>query len=129
MEEEILFTVDEANELLPELEDLLMVIRRERRLLVRVDPEVKKAMSQAAHDGGTPQGPRYLHAIETIVDSIQKIHDLGVVVKDLDRGLCDFPCRVDGRTVYLCWKPGEPEIAWWHELNSDFTGRQPLGLT
>ena len=49
-----------------------------------------------------------------------------MLVKDLDIGLCDFPHMMDGRVVYLCWKLGETEIRWWHEVNSGYSGRQPL---
>ena len=51
---------------------------------------------------------------------------MGVLVKDLDKGLCDFAYMMDGRVVHLCWKLGESEIGWWHETNAGFAGRQPL---
>jgi hypothetical protein len=51
---------------------------------------------------------------------------MGVLVKDVDMGLCDFPYLLDGRIVYLCWKLGESEIRWWHEVSSGYRDRQPL---
>lgn len=50
---------------------------------------------------------------------------LGVELKGFD-GLCDFPSQRDGREVYLCWRLGEPEVHYWHELHTGFAGRQPL---
>ena len=58
--------------------------------------------------------------------AMKDIEDLGVLVKDIDTGLCDFPHTRDGRVVYLCWKLDEDEISWWHDLESGFAGRQPL---
>jgi len=51
---------------------------------------------------------------------------MGIIIKDLDVGLCDFPHMKDGRVVYLCWKLGEDEVSWWHEIESGFSGRRPL---
>ena len=57
---------------------------------------------------------------------VQEIESLGVLVKDLGTGLVDFPHELDGRIVYLCWKPDEDEIGWWHEVDTGFAGRHPL---
>ena len=71
-------------------------------------------------------GPRYIHALEGISQGLQTIHEFGVLVKDVDMGLCDFPYVLNGRMVYLCWKSGEETIQWWHEMNGGYTGRQAL---
>ena len=126
MEEERIFTVGEANNLLPQLEAILIGIKRERRLLSRVESEVKRAADCAEQGGGTSCGPRYIQAIEHIVGGIEEIHERGVLVKDLEKGLCDFPHMLDGRIVYLCWRLGESEVEWWHETHSGYTARQPL---
>jgi hypothetical protein len=65
-------------------------------------------------------------ALELISEHLQEIQEMGVLVKDLDIGLCDFPHMMDGRIVYLCWKLGETQVQWWHEVNSGYSGRQPL---
>jgi len=126
MEEERIFSLAEANSLLPQLEELLLEIRKERKLLAKVEAEVKKAGDHAKQDGGTVYGPRYIRAMEHITRTIEKIHEMGVLVKDLEKGLCDFPYLLDGRVVYLCWKLGEVEIRWWHETHTGYSGRQPL---
>ena len=124
--EERIFTLSEANRLLPQLEELLTEIKRFRKFLVSIESEIKKASGHAAQSGGSPFGPSYLKTLEGIIKNIEQINDMGVVVKDLDKGLCDFACMMDGRVVYLCWKLGESEIGWWHETSTGFSGRQPL---
>ena len=126
MEEERIFSIAEANSLLPQLEEMLLEIKRERKLLAKVESEVKKASDQARQDGGTTYGPRYIRAMEHIARNIEKIHEMGVLIKDLEKGLCDFPYLLDGRMVYLCWKLGESEIRWWHETHTGYSDRQPL---
>ena len=126
MEEERIFSIREANSLLPQLEEMLLEIGRERKLLAKVEAEIKKAGDHAREGGGTTYGPRYIQAMEHIARNIEKIHEMGVLVKDLEKGLCDFPYLLDGRMVYLCWKLGEPEVRWWHETHTGYSDRQPL---
>jgi hypothetical protein len=70
--------------------------------------------------------PHYISALEQINDHLQKIQELGVLVKDVEMGLCDFPHLHEGRIVYLCWKLGESEVGWWHEIHNGYANRQPL---
>lgn len=86
-------------------------------------------MSRAAFGGGSLAGPSYIRALHEISGSLQTIHELGVVIKDVDLGLCDFPAMLGGRMVYLCWKLGEDHIEWWHEVSSGFKDRRPLDDT
>jgi hypothetical protein len=125
---ERIFTLSEANKLIPRLEGHLSTIRRAKDVLVQTKEEVQKASSKAPYGGGTFAGRYYIHALERISEELHSVQELGVLVKDLDMGLCDFPHEMEGRIVYLCWKFGEPEIRWWHEVHSGFTGRRPLGL-
>jgi hypothetical protein len=71
-------------------------------------------------------GTQYVISLQTISSNLQAIHELGVHVKDIDQGLCDFPHARDGRIVYLCWKLGETEIRWWHEVTNGYKDRCPL---
>lgn len=125
MQEQV-FTIEEAQQLLPQLEEALLGIRRERMSLRRIGSEVQRAAKAASTGGGSPCGPRYILALEQILKSVEDIHGLGVLLKDPDKGLCDFPFMMDGRLVYLCWKLGESRIAWWHEVHSGYASRQPL---
>jgi len=121
-----LFTLTEANQLLPELEDHLTTVRRGKALLIKTKDEVRKASANAAFGGGSVAGPHYIQALEQINEHLQAVQEMGVIIKELDSGLCDFPCMLDGRVVYLCWKLGEPQIQWWHEIHSGYDGRQRI---
>lgn len=123
---ERIFTLSEANRLIPQLEDHLSVIKRAKGILARTKDEIRKASSKAQFGGGSFAGRHYITALEQIGENLRSIQELGVLVKDLDMGLCDFPFQMDGRIVFLCWKYGEPEIRWWHEVHTGFAGRQPL---
>lgn len=120
------FTLSEANRLIPKLEEHLVGIGQSKAILVRVKNDIKKASAKATYGGGSPAGRMYITALEQMSEHLQAIQDMGVLVKDLDIGLCDFPHHMDGRIVYLCWKRGESEIRWWHDIQSGYSGRQPL---
>jgi hypothetical protein len=120
------FSISEAKRLLPKLEEQLLAVKQEKEILVRSHGEIKKASAKAQCNGGSFAGPRYIKALERISDSVEAIQEMGVLVKDLDVGLCDFPFLLDGRVVYLCWKLGEPEIRYWHEVEDGYNGRQPI---
>lgn len=120
------FTIAEANQLIPLLEEHLAAIKGGKRVLVRTKPEIAKAAAKAGHGGGSVAGPHYIRTLEQISRGLQEIHELGVHLKDLEMGLCDFPYMMDGRIVYLCWKLGEQEVRWWHETSTGFRDRQPL---
>jgi hypothetical protein len=126
---ERVFTLSEANRLIPQLEEHLLAIRRGKEILIRTKSEIKKASAKAQDGGGSFAGRHYISALEQISDNLQAIHEMGVLVKDLDMGLCDFPYLFDGRIVYLCWKLGEHEIQWWHEIATGYRDRQPLEAT
>jgi hypothetical protein len=119
------FTAEEANRLLPQIEPVLRALREARDRLT--DAELHEALSTAApaNGGGEPGrqvGQAFLHVREMLAE----LAGLGLVVRDIDRGLVDFPAIVDGREVYLCWQLDEDEVAYWHDLESGFGGRQPL---
>jgi hypothetical protein len=121
-----LFTVEEANALLPQLRRLWADIGQQRDVIRRLAPESKRASERARENGGSSAGIRYLAALQQIDERLQQIIALGIEIKDFERGLCDFPHLRDGRLVFLCWQQGEDRIQWWHELESGFAGRQPL---
>jgi hypothetical protein len=121
-----LFTLEEANSLLPELKRLWAAIRAERRVLRSLEAEAKRAGGRAREGGGMASGSRYARALAGIMEGLQTVVGLGVEVKDLERGLCDFPHWRDDRVVYLCWQYGEDRIEWWHDIEAGFAGRQPL---
>ena len=121
------FTIGEANSLVPDLELLLLEVQRMRRFVLKIRDEIQKAREKITENGGSPHGPAYLKALEYIMARVERIQQMGVLVKDLEKGLCDFPFMLDGRMVYLCWKLGEAEVGWWHETDTGFSNRKPIG--
>ncbi len=121
-----LFTLGEATALIPKLESFLSKAKDGRTILLHTKDEIKKASSKAEYGGGSVVGPRYVTALKDMHESLQAIQEMGIIVKDLEIGLCDFPYLLDGRIVYLCWKLGEDKIEWWHEITTGFSGRQAI---
>ncbi len=123
-----LFTVKEANDLLPVIRPKLEKIRA-RYERVAVFRDSAKAAANAAEfgGGGMESGSVYVRCLYEIGKLTTELHEIGIQLKDYSRGLIDFPSMRDGRIVLLCWQLGEDEIIeWWHELEAGFTGRQPL---
>jgi hypothetical protein len=132
---EKLFTLQEANTLLPILESLLKQAMEGKQLMEEIDRELQNLGHKIFLSGGilvdiaavSKRKSEREKAIQTIKDSISEIHATGVQVKDLDVGLLDFPHSVDGETVLLCWKLGEPlNVKHWHGLEEGFAGRKPI---
>lgn len=121
-----LFTVAEANQLIPRLRPLIKTVVAERAALVSIQEEIQKARNNAKYDGGSYWGADYLRLLSRFTKAINEIEQTGVLVKDYRTGLCDFPHMRDGRVIYLCWKMDEDEIHYWHEIEAGFAGRQPL---
>lgn len=120
------FSLFEANQLIPQLQSHLTTVQERKEVLLQTREEVRKASANADHGGGTTVGSHYVKSLQDISTNLRTIHELGVVVKDIDLGLCDFPHVRDGRIVYLCWKLGEKEIRWWHEITTGYKDRCPL---
>src|SRR5262245_42317372 len=120
-----LFTLEEANALLPELIRLFGRIDRGRATLKRLAPEAQRA-SESQGGGGSAYGFQYADALATFITAAQEILSHGIEIKDFEQGLCDFPHEREGKIVYLCWQRGEQSIEWWHDLDAGFAGRQPL---
>lgn len=125
-EEERTFTLSEARSLIPRLRKLLARIAREREALMKLRAELDRARAKAEYGGGSPFGATYLVHLIAFSEAVQEVELLGVHVKDFRTGLVDFPHERGGRIVYLCWRPDEDEIGWWHEVDAGFAGRQPL---
>lgn len=125
-EHDRLFTLSEANHLIPQLNARLGSVRQAKAVLVRTKEDIRKASAQAQYGGGSSVGPLYISSLQQISTNLQAIHEMGVLVKDLEMGLCDFPHLRDGRVVFLCWKLGEQEVKWWHETSTGYKDRCPL---
>src|SRR6516164_10501821 len=116
------FTLEEAQELLPVLESLLRTAIEGKRLIESVDSELQDTAQKVFLRGGMSLNVLHLarrkaereKAIQKVKDAMAEIDAIGVQVKDLDIGLLDFPCEVNGEIVLLCWKLGENGITHWH---------------
>jgi hypothetical protein len=126
-EEEIkTFTLSEARSLLPRVRKLMERVSAEREMLKKVHPDVERARKKAEVCGGSIYGTFYLEHVSVFAKAVREVESLGVQIKDYDAGLIDFPCQYEGRIVLLCWRIGEEEINYWHELEAGFAGRQLL---
>lgn len=119
------FTLEEANELLAGLKPLLRQLRDAKNELT--DEEIHEVLSDAAPgNGGGEAGKQVGIAFLEVRRRLAALEEGGIVLRDIDRGLVDFPSILDGREVFLCWELGEDEVGYWHELSSGYLGREPL---
>lgn len=122
-----LFTVEEANELLPLVSSRLRSIQRLYKPLDEFRDRARLAAAASDAGGGMEGGTDYIRSLYQIGKLTTEISDLGIELKDHIRGLIDFPSTRGDRVVLLCWQLGEgEEISWWHEIEAGFAGRKPL---
>jgi hypothetical protein len=119
------FTRAEANALLPQLTAMLSQLRESKDELT--DSEAHEALGEAApSNGGGDEGKQVGVAFLEVRRILGTIEESGIVLRDIDRGLVDFPALIDGREVYLCWEVGEDDVAFWHDMDAGYGGREPL---
>jgi hypothetical protein len=119
------FTRAEANALLPRLTQMLDRLREAKDELT--DAEAHEALADAAPaNGGGEEGRQVGVAFLEVRRLLEVIEGSGIVLRDIDRGLVDFPAVMDGREVYLCWELGEDDVGYWHDLDAGYGGREPL---
>ena len=129
------FTPEEANELLPRVRSLVEKLVSHRRALAVATVRHARIASKIAGNGGGVR-PHEVDELQNTIDAeaagiVRRVGDLqtlGVLVKDLDQGLVDFPARNGDDEVLLCWRLGEHEVAFWHGLDDGFAGRRPLPI-
>ena len=141
------FDLDDANETLPELRTILETLRDERAQLIALRDEFARraALEMTPGDAAAGRVPddaprrnredaverkRLRLRMQGVIDQMQagvaRIDELGVTLREIETGLVDFPALVSGRQVWLCWRLGEGDVEWWHELSDGFGGRRPL---
>jgi hypothetical protein len=119
------FTREEANALIPQLGGLLSRLREAKDELT--DTEAHEVLAESAPgNGGGGEGRQVGVAFLEVRRLLETIEQSGIVLRDIDRGLVDFPAMRDGREVYLCWELGEDDVAYWHDLDAGYGGREPL---
>ena len=119
------YTVEQANEALPRVRELIETLRSASERLG--DREARAALGESAPgNGGGEAGRTVSEGFLELREAVLELRERGIVLRDLERGLVDFPAMLDGREVYLCWEEGEERVAFWHEPDAGFAGRRPV---
>jgi hypothetical protein len=121
--QERLFTRDEADALLPSLIGTIVVIRDARHVVLSHGTRIRDA---AVGNGGGGPGKEYLEALAAVRRGLEELSRAGVILRDPETGLVDFPARREGHEIFLCWRMGEARVSHWHGMEAGFAGRRPL---
>jgi hypothetical protein len=120
------FTLQQANEALASIRPWMDEIQAIRQQILVHQPEIWNVMEKSAGNGGNPTLSRMVKTFDRLDDLIHAVQDAGAVIKDINTGLIDFPALRNGREVYLCWRFGEGDIAFWHAIEDGFAGRRSI---
>ncbi len=135
------FDLDEANAAIPEVRTILESLRDQRAELIRLRDEVLahgaadeargEARGDAPAEARTDADVRVLRLrMQGVIDRMQagvvRIDEIGITLREIETGLIDFPALASGRQIWLCWRLGEGDVEWWHELSDGFPGRRAL---
>ena len=126
------FTLDEASSLLPRLSELLLQTQECKLRHDQHQDQIAEYTRRMSSNGDILERDlnetrqELAKAAAELSSLVEKVQEMGCELKDIDQGLIDFRAEREGREVYLCWKLGEPDIRWWHELDAGFAGRRPL---
>jgi hypothetical protein len=121
--DERMYTVEEANAMLPDLRSSLEAIQIARQVILA---GAQRFRPRARTNGGGAQRPEYWQAMSRLRKELEQLIVLGIVLRDAESGLVDFPSQRDGKPVFLCWRLGEDRVEYWHGPESGFTGRMRL---
>jgi hypothetical protein len=120
------FTLEQANDALKVIRPLMDEIQAIRQKILEKQPETWTVIEKSVGNGGNRTLSRMVQDFERLDALVHRILDTGAQIKDINIGLLDFSAMKDGREVYLCWQHGEGEIAYWHEVDAGYAGRQPI---
>ncbi len=123
VDDERRFTPEEANAELPELRERLPRLLEARRTVIRTSERITEAV---AADGGGVAGSDWFEAQRALKAELLYLAERGILLRDPESGLVDFPGEVGGRPVFLCWRMGEDDVGWYHEQHAGFSSRKPL---
>lgn len=123
------YTVAQANALLPQVRSLVQKMLTARANVVHLQPELWPAVEAAVFNGGSKTVSEASIQIIAIQEAIAALQRLNILVKDINTGLIDFPAERDGQLVLLCWQYDEPSVQFWHDVDSGFGGRQRIDET
>ncbi len=120
------FTVDEANEILPEIDSLMEKLQARRTKMIEIRKDIIQLLKSQRSDFGGRIPSDLVNDFIAIEKLADEIRSHGCIIKDLNTGLVDFLSKREGREVYLCWRYGEPKVEYFHELHTGFRGRQQI---
>jgi hypothetical protein len=120
------FTLQEARDALTAIRPLMDEIQAIRQKILARRPEVWPVVERAAGNGGSQAASKIVEEFGRLDALVHQIQDTGALFKDINLGLLDFPALREGHEVYLCWKYGEEDIAFWHEIEAGYAGRKPV---
>jgi hypothetical protein len=119
------YTREEARALLPRVRHWLQRLRERQQMREHVEGDLSRLLGQGHDLGG--EGPNHwVRTVATIEEILGEFRRRGLQIKDLRRGLVDFPAVREGREVFLCWEEGEDDIEYWHDLDAGYVGREQL---
>ena len=120
------YTLREAKAALPIVKALMAQVQEARSEIMRLRPDIWPVLQKAAQNGGNAAAGEVYTQFDKLESGVKGILEMGILVKDIDQGLIDFLAIRNGREVYLCWKHGEEELSFWHDVRAGFGGRQPI---
>ena len=123
MSDERIYTVEDANAMLPDLRSTLDAMREARAIVMRDAERVRGAV---AGNGGGKESAEHSEAVALLKRETERLSDASILLRDIEAGLIDFPSERDGQPMFLCWKLDESEVAFWHPVDTGFSGRRPL---
>jgi len=124
------FTVKSANEILPIIIKKYEQAKKQKDLIIKTEQELTQSMSTENSLIDYAKLKQKLNSVVTkFYQSLEDLENTGVVVKQLDQGLLDFPAKRFDQEIWLCWKEGETEVKFWHEKDSGFMGRKPISVS
>jgi hypothetical protein len=119
------YTRDEARALLPQIRQWIEQLDQLRRQLHSLDQRLS-ALTEAGNDTGGDLVNRWVRAIVETRELLREFHEREILIKDVERGLVDFPAIIGGKEVFLCWEKDEEDIEFWHDLDTGYAGREKL---
>ncbi|HEV2695165.1 MAG TPA: DUF2203 domain-containing protein [Verrucomicrobiae bacterium] len=119
------YTREEARELLPQIRQWLAELNRQREDMQRFETRLS-GLTGAGHDVGGDTVNNWIRALAAMQEVLAQFQRRQIFIKDLSRGLLDFPALIGGREVFLCWEQDEDDVEFWHDLETGFSGREKL---
>jgi hypothetical protein len=120
------YTLDEARALLPTLREIFASIHKHKAALEKAEETSSKELERTGGDVGGKSVQQLVQSMTGLQEKVAQIVQMGIQVKDLDRGLIDFPSLRDGHEVFLCWELEEDDIEFWHDVEAGYAGRERL---